>query len=143
MVHQGTVSADELLTLKAVKLHLSLVFLAGGGGRVLCRKLNQCTLPHLTDWNCLVAFKYSHLPVSISTAGTDEHTASVAERGGLCFRAVLAGNFIALGFFHDVTHFNQSIDEEHSGEGAGVIAHHSDDTATLGTLHLLVPLLSQ
>lgn len=79
----------------------------------------------------------------IGTAGTDEHTAGVAVRGGFCFSAVLAGNLIAVGFFQDLTHFDQSIDEERSGEGAGVIACHSSNTATLGTLHLLVSLLFQ
>ena len=87
-------------------------------------------------------FKYLHLLVSIDTAGTDK-PAGVAERGGLCSRAVLAGNLVALSFFQDLTDFDQSIDEEHSGEGVGVIACHSNDTATLGTLHLLIPLLSQ
>ena len=88
-----------------------------------------------------MAFKYFHLLVGVRTAGTNEHTADVAERGGHCFRAVLAGNLIALGFFHDMIYFNQSIDEEHSGEGARVIACHSNNTATLGTLHLLVSML--
>ena len=55
----------------------------------------------------------------------------------------MAGNLIAFSFFQDLTDFNQSVDEEHSVEGAGVIACHSNDTAALGTLHLLVPLLSQ
>ena len=55
----------------------------------------------------------------------------------------MAGNLIAFSFFQDLTDFNQSIDEEHSGEGARVIACHSDDSSTLGTFHLLVPLLSQ
>ena len=41
------------------------------------------------------------------------------------------------------TSIMQSIDEEHSGEGAGIITCHSNDTATLGTLHLLVTLLFQ
>ena len=78
----------------------------------------------------------------VGTTGADEHVAGVAERDGLCITgAVLAGNLIALSFLHDLVHFDQSIDEEHSGEGAGVIACHSNNTATLGTLHLLVPLL--
>ena len=77
------------------------------------------------------------------TAGADEHAAGMAEGDGLCFTgAVLAGNLTALSFLHDLVHFNQTIDEEHSGEGVGVIACHINDTATLGTLHLLVPLLS-
>ena len=88
-----------------------------------------------------MAFKNFHLHVGVCTAGTNEHTADVAERGGHCFRAVLARNLIALGFFHYMIYFNQSIDEEHSGQGAGVIACHSNDTATLGTLYLLVSLL--
>ena len=91
-----------------------------------------------------MACKCPHCLVSIGTAGADEHAAGVAERDGLCFTgAVLAGNLAALGFLHDLVHFNQSIDEEHSGKGVGVIACHSDDTATLGTLHLLVLLLLQ
>ena len=78
----------------------------------------------------------------IGTASTDK-PASVAEKGGLCFRAVLTSDLIALDFFQDVIDSDQSVDEEHSGEGARVIAYHSDNTATLGTLHLLVPLLLQ
>ena len=76
------------------------------------------------------------------TAVTDEHVAGMAERDGLCITgAVLAGNLIALGFLHDLVHLDQSIDEEHSGEGVGVVACHSNNTATLGTLHFLVQLL--
>ena len=145
VVHQGAVSADELLTLKTVELQLfSLMFLASGSGSFLYRKLDRGPLPHLRNRNCLgVASICFLLFVVISAAGTDEHTAGVAERGGLCFGTVLAGNLIALSFLQDVTHFNQTIDEKHSGEGAGVIACHRNDTATLGTLHLLVPLLFQ
>ena len=90
-----------------------------------------------------MACKNPHCLVGLGTAGADEHAASMAERDSLSFTgAVLAGNLTALGFLHDLVHFDQSIDEEHSGEGVGVIACHSNDTATLGTLHLLVPLLS-
>ena len=91
-----------------------------------------------------MAFEYLHLLVGIATAGTDEHAAGMAERSCLHNTgAALAGNFIALCLFQDSTLFNQPVDEEHSGEGAGVIACHRDDTVTLGTLHLLVPLLLQ
>ena len=86
-------------------------------------------------------FKHFHLLVGICTASTNEHTANVAERGGHCFRAVLAGKIIAHSLFHYMVYFNQSIDEKHSWEGAGVIACHSNNTAALGTLQLLVPLL--
>ena len=88
--------------------------------------------------------KRLHRTVVVGTAGANEHTAGVAEGGGLRItRAVLAGNLTALSFFQDFTPINQSIDEEHSGERARVIACHTNDTATLGTLHLLVPLLLQ
>ena len=143
MVYQCTVFADKLLTLKAVELAtLSLMFLAGGCWSFLCRKLNECPLPHLRNQNCLVAFKYLQFLVNLDTAGADKPT-SVAERSSLCFRAALAGNLVAFSFFQDLAYFDQSIDEEHSGEGFGVIACHSNNTSTLGTLHLLVHLLSQ
>ena len=77
-------------------------------------------------------------------AGSADKPTGVAERGCVCItRAVLAGNLVALCSFQDLVHFNQSIDKEHSGEVAWVIACHSNNTATLGTLQLLVPLLSQ
>ena len=89
-----------------------------------------------------MTLKYLQFLVGVSTAGADKPT-SVAERDGLCLTAALAGNFVALSFLHDLTDFNQSIDEEHSGEGAGVIACHTTYSAALGAFHLLVPLLSQ
>ena len=116
---------------------------AGGNEGFLCWNLDQCPLlSNFRKQNCLMTIVYTLLLVVIGAAGTDEST-GVTERGGLCFRAVLAGNLIALSFFQDCTLFNYSVDEEHSGEGAGVIACHSGDTTTLGTLNLLVPLLFQ
>ena len=91
-----------------------------------------------------MAFECFHVLVGIGTAGTDEHAAGVAERGSLHNTgAALAGNLIALCLLQDRTLFNHSVDEEHSGEGAGVIAHHSNNSVALGTLHLLVSLLFQ
>ena len=82
--------------------------------------------------------------MGVCAGHANEHAAGVAERACLCITGTtLTGNLIALSFFQDFISFDQSIDEEHSGEGAGVIACHSNDTATLGTLHLLVPLLFQ
>ena len=87
--------------------------------------------------------EYLDCRVKVGTGSADK-TTGVTKTDRLCIaRAALAGNFITLGSFHDLVHINQSIDEEHSGEGVGVIACHSNDTAALGTLHLLVPLLLQ
>ena len=80
----------------------------------------------------------------VVSAGSADKPTGEAERGCTCVTGtVLAGNLVALSSFQDLVHFNQSIDEEHSGKGAGFIACHSNNTATLGTLQLLVPLLSQ
>ena len=87
-----------------------------------------------------MAFKYLQFLVDIGTAGTDKPT-GVAEKGGFRFRAALTGNLIAQCLFQDLAHLNQSIDEEHRREGTGVIACHTNNTAALGTLHLLVSLL--
>ena len=143
VVHQGTVTANEVLALQTVELQqLSVVFLAGGGGGFLCPELGQRPLPHLGDWKRLMACKYFHLLVGIVAAGTDE-PAGVAERCGFRIRAILTGNFVALRLFHNVTDLNEAIDEEHRWKGAGVVPSHGANAAALGTLHLLVPLLSQ
>ena len=82
--------------------------------------------------------------MGIGTAGADEHVAGVAKRNCPCITgAVLTGNLIAFSFLQNLTHFNQSIDEEHSGGGGGVIACHRNDTTALKTFHLLVLLLLQ
>ena len=107
------------------------MFLASGSAGFLCWKLDHGPLPHLGDWNCLrVTSIYFLLLVVVGAAGRDEPT-SVAKRGGLCFKAVLTANLAALSFLQDVTDFDQSIDEEHSGEGARVIACHSNNTSQL------------
>ena len=61
--------------------------------------------------------KSTHCLVGIVTAGTDEHATGMAERDRLrATGATLTSYIIALSFSQDFVYFNQSIDEEHSGE---------------------------
>ena len=145
VVHQGTVTANEVLALQTVELQqLSIVFLAGGGGRLLCRQSDQHLLPHVGDWKCFMACECLHCLVGIVAAGTDEEPAGVAERRDLRVTgAVLTGYLNAFSFHQDGVNLNEAIDEEHRRKRAGIVPGHGANAAALGTLHLLVPLLAQ
>ena len=81
--------------------------------------------------------------MGIGARSANEST-GVAQRNCLCITgAALTFNFISLGFFQDLRQFNQSVDEEHRGEGSGIIVCYSNNTMALGTLHFLVSLLLQ
>ena len=64
-----------------------------------------------------MAYECTHCLVGTVTAGADEHATGMAEGDCLCTTgAALTRYIIAFSFSQDFVYFNQSIDEEHSGE---------------------------